>query len=397
MPIFSSFWEYWNMNSRSPLACLGLAFAICICPPQKAYGQGLPETKSAEYPSVAAALAALRARKDLMFSENEGWLNFSDDKNLIKWAFTPKGHPAYPAMIKRAVVKQGNALNMVMTAQCEASKLACDTLVREFQAMNESAARQLQATTPPKPMPPGKESTIDVQALGDEGYKLTLKTFRSTEVAAGQLELLPKAKELCGAMRPEYGKYEFKSEERVDLASEEPGQLTLQQMLKCVDPATSTSPAVAENRDSSMRPTAEQDAAVERQTLAYFAARDAKKYQDAYAMFAESQKKTVAFDGWAERVDKFNTVAGAVISRTVRKITWYKDPPGTAPGVYAAADYSSKFANADFHCGYVAWRVGADGALELVREEENFIDNATMKRVKPEAVDQLLKQMRCRQ
>jgi hypothetical protein len=138
-----------EMTLRFLLACVSLGFASSIASPQPVFGQDLPETKSSEYPSVAAALVALRARTDLEVEERDGWLGFFDVKHNVIWTFAPKYHPAYPAMVKRAIVEDAKGVYVDMSAQCEASKLACDALVREFQAMNASLGKQMQKAGAP--------------------------------------------------------------------------------------------------------------------------------------------------------------------------------------------------------------------------------------------------------
>jgi hypothetical protein len=51
--------------------------------------------------------------------------------------FAPASHPAHPAVVKRVVrARPGGGSDVNMSVLCEASKEACDQLVREFDAMN---------------------------------------------------------------------------------------------------------------------------------------------------------------------------------------------------------------------------------------------------------------------
>jgi len=99
----------------------------------------LPETTNSEvgYHTVAQALTSLRARHDVSVSTERGWTIITDEKNLTIWSFAPASHPAYPAVVRRVVrARPGGGSDINMSVLCEASKEACDQLVREFDAMN---------------------------------------------------------------------------------------------------------------------------------------------------------------------------------------------------------------------------------------------------------------------
>jgi hypothetical protein len=93
------------------------------------------------YPSVAAALADLRSRKGMKFRTERGWTIAEDAATMTIWSFAPQGHPAYPAAVKRWIENAPGGAVLNMNVSCEASKSACDDLVREFQRMNGGALR----------------------------------------------------------------------------------------------------------------------------------------------------------------------------------------------------------------------------------------------------------------
>jgi len=93
------------------------------------------------YASVAAALAGLHARPEVTFEEQDGWTVAVDDDARTVWSFSPPDYPAYPAAVKRTVVSKEGGSYIAMSVQCEASKEACDDLVRTFSEMNAEAAR----------------------------------------------------------------------------------------------------------------------------------------------------------------------------------------------------------------------------------------------------------------
>jgi hypothetical protein len=88
------------------------------------------------YPSVAAAMEGLRSRDGVVISIRNGWTIVEDRAGSILWSFTPSGDPAYPAVVKREVVQDGRGTSIRMGVLCEASKIACDNLVMQFNKLN---------------------------------------------------------------------------------------------------------------------------------------------------------------------------------------------------------------------------------------------------------------------
>jgi hypothetical protein len=101
-------------------------------------GQPLPETSQSTvgHETVAEALKALRSQRGVVFTTENGWLIATDEAAYTIWSFAPQGYPAYPAAVKRQVVPHGNASIIQMNVLCEATKEACDDLVRTFAEMN---------------------------------------------------------------------------------------------------------------------------------------------------------------------------------------------------------------------------------------------------------------------
>jgi hypothetical protein len=89
-----------------------------------------------EYASTAAALEALRAKPGVVFTTENGWIIATDEAAYTIWSFAPADYPAYPAVVKRQVIPQGSGSRIEMSVHCEASKGACDQLVRTFAQIN---------------------------------------------------------------------------------------------------------------------------------------------------------------------------------------------------------------------------------------------------------------------
>lgn len=94
--------------------------------------------------SVAETLAELRGRPGVVFTTENGWAVASEGSTMTLWSFAPQGHAAYPAVVRRQVVQDGAAVRLDMNVSCEASKAACDELVRAFVKLNEAMAQGLQ-------------------------------------------------------------------------------------------------------------------------------------------------------------------------------------------------------------------------------------------------------------
>ena len=101
----------------------------------------LPEASGSTigYASVAAAMKALRAKPSVVFTTENGWTIATDEAAYTVWSFAPPTYPAYPAVVKRQVTSERTGSSMQTSVQCEASKSACDDLVRTFSKMSETA------------------------------------------------------------------------------------------------------------------------------------------------------------------------------------------------------------------------------------------------------------------
>jgi Protein of unknown function (DUF4019) len=127
------------------------------------------------------------------------------------------------------------------------------------------------------------------------------------------------------------------------------------------------------------RPSAAQMQQVLAAIAGYLSALDKEQYQSAYSMMTEINRKSVPFAQFAQLSGEFHHRSGALQQRSILKVTWTKDPAAApAPGVYAAVDIATRFANVDRHCGYVVlYQKSPDQDFEVMRQESNFIDNTT--------------------
>ncbi|MGH6883318.1 DUF4019 domain-containing protein [Hypericibacter sp.] len=130
-------------------------------------------------------------------------------------------------------------------------------------------------------------------------------------------------------------------------------------------------------------PSITQEQQVLKRTGDYFSALDKEQYQQAYAMMAEINRQTQPLEQFIRQNHEFHEQSGPLIERRILKVTWTKDPADAPfPGVYAAVDIAARFGNVDRYCGYVVLYqrpLGAD--FQVMREERNFIDNASAEKI----------------
>jgi len=129
------------------------------------------------------------------------------------------------------------------------------------------------------------------------------------------------------------------------------------------------------------QPTSTQKARVEELSKAYFADKDAARYRQAWERLGPGLRKQWTYEEWREASAGSTARAGAMQQRELKKVTIYRSSQSGTPGTYAAVDFTGRFANADTYCAYLVWTEQADGSFLLLREEENFIYNATSARL----------------
>jgi hypothetical protein len=99
------------------------------------------------YKTVADALAGLKQRPGAVVevTKPDGWTVVTlPEPQYELWSFTPPGHYAHPAAVRRAVKQNSRGTYVEMTALCEADKASCDRLMREFQALNQKMREDVQ-------------------------------------------------------------------------------------------------------------------------------------------------------------------------------------------------------------------------------------------------------------
>jgi hypothetical protein len=129
--------------------------------------------------SVAAVLAELRTDPSAQFREQRGWTVVASREggSPVEWFFTPEGHAAHPAVVKRAAVEQGGVGMIDLAALCHAEQAACDQLLDDFRQQHEHA----RAAARPERV------TIDVRIDLDDHERLRVERLLAEEGMAAEI------------------------------------------------------------------------------------------------------------------------------------------------------------------------------------------------------------------
>jgi len=101
-------------------------------------------TSTIGFPSVAAALNALKARTDVSTSTEGGWTTITEADGLTIWSFAPPTYSAYPAVAKRVLYQDQEAWKIKMDILCEADQTSCDQFERYFETLNEQMLQAIE-------------------------------------------------------------------------------------------------------------------------------------------------------------------------------------------------------------------------------------------------------------
>lgn len=204
-----------------------------------------------------------------------------------------------------------------------------------------------------------------VEPLAQGVFRMRVESPPAT-FAEAQAQLRPAAARACAGKQPTFGRFRYG-----EATASEP--IALEQELLCLPPSAVPVPAAA-RLASDWAPDSSHQARVLAASYAYFAAKDAARYAEAYRQLSPRQQADRSLIEWTFAATAFNAEAGAVRARRVVEISWYNHPADAPePGIYVAADYSAEFEKLEFVCGYLMWRLQPDGGFRLVREEQNLV------------------------
>ena len=115
-----------------------IAMMLCACGVQAAFAAD-DEPAPIGQANVAAVLEALRADPSAQFREQRGWTVVASREGgePVEWFFTPEGHAAHPAVVKRAAIERDGVGMIDLAALCHAEQAACDLLLDDFRQRHE--------------------------------------------------------------------------------------------------------------------------------------------------------------------------------------------------------------------------------------------------------------------
>lgn len=123
-------------TDRGPVCASLTCLVVLLIGNSSSADDGLLDESRITFTSVANALASLSARNDTSVGTQDGWTVVVERDGAVVWSFVPKGHAAYPAVVKRTVVTQPDGVYVQMASLCESTANACDKLVQEFRDLN---------------------------------------------------------------------------------------------------------------------------------------------------------------------------------------------------------------------------------------------------------------------
>ena len=102
------------------------------------------------YKTVATALEGLKSTPgvSVTVTQPDGWTIAVEPTTKAIWSFTPANHYAYPAVVRREIKERDGGVYVEMVALCQAEKVPCDKLIREFQLLNQRMSESIRNRQP---------------------------------------------------------------------------------------------------------------------------------------------------------------------------------------------------------------------------------------------------------
>lgn len=124
-----------------------LGAANCSAQEEKPIEESSDGAKSLGYSTVSEALTSLKNKPgtSITVTKPDGWTIVNETSpEFAVWSFAPQGHYAYPAVVRRTIKNANGQVYVVTAALCQADKLSCDKLIREFQQLTDKMKSQYQ-------------------------------------------------------------------------------------------------------------------------------------------------------------------------------------------------------------------------------------------------------------
>lgn len=156
--------------------CAAVLIAVAASGPARA-----ADTDTIDFASVMDALAALRSNPSAKFQTEDGWTVVAsrDEGRAVLWFFTPDGHPAHPAVVKRTVVERNGIDFVDVAALCQAPQEACDELLSEFRQSRVPVAKNAVA----------REMTFDVGIVLNDHERVRITRLVTEDGKAAEIRM----------------------------------------------------------------------------------------------------------------------------------------------------------------------------------------------------------------
>jgi hypothetical protein len=115
------------------------------------------------------------------FEEQAGWtIVASRDRGAaVQWFFTPEGHPAHPAVVKRTVLERNGTGVIDLEALCQVPQEACDRLVDDFRQISEQEQRTALA----------EQVTLNIAIALDDHERVRVSRLVAEEGKAAEIRM----------------------------------------------------------------------------------------------------------------------------------------------------------------------------------------------------------------
>ena len=129
-------------------------------------------------------------------------------------------------------------------------------------------------------------------------------------------------------------------------------------------------------------------------TNTYFASRAAGDFETAYDFVSEALSaqlpRSLAEERWAEEREQ----GVDFLAMQITNGTWYTNPEGLPPGIYAAVDFAGQSEALPITCGYLVWHLAEDGP-QLNRAEINLVAAEDFAQIPSDQRQSIAAQMGC--
>jgi hypothetical protein len=303
------------------------------------------------------------------------------------YVFTQPQHPAYPAVVVRAVVQNGGGASVQRMGHFAGSQSAFATWWHQFDALDAAIPGQLKTS-------PASAAGVSVRQVQQNTYEFVLTNPTPLSEKEAQARIAISAASICKDLTPVQGKYRFEAHEKIGggATSDEPYRFV--QEVSCVRGAR----AEASERRPTLQSAAEARQVQEeigRKSEAYIRLIAAGRLDEAYAQVSAASTG-VDEATWKSANRSFRETAGEPLRISIVKVTVYDNPAeAPEPGLYVAADFGNEFRNIPIHCGYLMWFRPAGGNFRITREETGFVTAEQLKSIPSTQLPEVRQRLRC--